>query len=92
MKIKFKPLYDRVLVRKAEPPKSAILIPDSAMRKPSQGEVVAVGDGYPFQDTIVPLKVKVKDQVLFAAGEGQEITIEGEKLLVFKEMQLIGIL
>ena len=81
--MKFRPLHDRVLVRRVdEDTKTAggIIIPDSAQEKPSQGEIVAVGNGLQGDDgTVTPLDVKPKDKVLFGKWSGSEVTIDGEE-------------
>jgi chaperonin GroES len=94
--MKFRPLHDRVLVRRVdEDSKTAggIIIPDSAQEKPSQGEVVAVGSGTRADDgTASPLDVKPKDKVLFGKWSGNEVTIDGEELLIMKESDILGII
>jgi chaperonin GroES len=94
--MKFRPLHDRVLVRRVdEDTKTAggIIIPDSAQEKPSQGEVVAVGSGTRADDgKVTPLDVKPKDKVLFGKWSGNEVTIDGEELLIMKESDILGII
>lgn len=94
--MKFRPLHDRVLVRRAEAEtKTAggIIIPGTAEEKPAQGEVIAVGTGYVNDNGDVrPLDVKVGDTVLFSKWGGEEITIDGEELLVMEESKIIGII
>lgn len=94
--MKFRPLHDRVLVRRVdEDTKTAggIIIPDSAQEKPSQGEVVAVGSGASADDgKVTPLDVKPKDKVLFGKWSGNEVTIDGEELLIMKESDILGII
>ena len=94
--MKFRPLHDRVLVRRVdEDTKTAggIIIPDSAQEKPSQGEVVAVGSGTRADDgKVTPLDVKPKDKVLFGKWSGSEVTIDGEELLIMKESDILGII
>lgn len=91
----FRPLHDRVLVRRIEADtKTAggIIIPDSAQEKPSQGEIVAVGTGAKAEDgTITPLDVKAGDRVLFGKWSGTEVKIDGEDLLIMKESDIMGI-
>lgn len=93
--MKFRPLHDRVLVRRVdEDSKTAggIIIPDSAQEKPSQGVVVAVGSGTRGDDgKLTPLDVKAKDAVLFGKWSGSEVTIDGEELLIMKESDILGI-
>jgi chaperonin GroES len=94
--MKFRPLHDRVVVRRIEAEeKSAggIIIPDTAKEKPQQGEVVAVGPGArDEQGQLVPLDVKVGDVVLFGKWSGSEVKIDGEELLIMKESDIVGIL
>jgi len=94
--MKFRPLHDRVLVRRAEAEtKTAggIIIPGTAEEKPAMGEVIAVGSGH-INDSgdVRPLDVKVGDSVLFSKWGGEEITVDGEELLVMEESKIIGIL
>lgn len=92
----FKPLHDRVVVRRVEEDQrtaGGIIIPDSAKEKPQQGEVVAVGPGARNeQGALVPLEVKVGDFVLFGKWSGTEVKINGEELLIMKESDILGIL
>ena len=94
--MKFRPLHDRVLVRRLdEDTKTAggIIIPDSAQEKPSQGVVVAVGNGVRGDDgQSVALEVKAKDKVLFGKWSGSEVSIDGEELLIMKESDILGII
>ncbi len=91
----FRPLHDRVVVRRIEADtKTAggIIIPDSAQEKPSEGEVVAVGEGARDDDgDRIPLDVKVGDRVLFGKWSGTEVKINGEDLLIMKESDIMGI-
>jgi len=91
----FRPLHDRVLVRRLdEDEKTAggIIIPDTAKEKPSQGEVIACGNGARGDDNdIIPLDVKVGDKVLFGKWSGTEVKLEGEDLLIMKESDILGI-
>lgn len=92
----FRPLHDRVLVRRIEADtKTAggIIIPDSAQEKPSEGEVVAVGDGARDDDgDRIALDVKAGDRVLFGKWGGTEVKIDGEDLLIMKESDIMGII
>jgi len=93
--MKFRPLHDRVLVRRAEAEtKTAggIIIPGTAEEKPSEGEIVATGSGYVNDDGKVRgLDVKEGDRVIFSKWAGTEVTIDGEELMVMKESDIIGI-
>ena len=90
----FRPLHDRVLVRRVEAEaKTAggIIIPDSAKEKPSEGTVLAIGQGrYGTDGKITPLVVKVGDRVLFEKYSGSEIKVDGEDLLVLRESDVLA--
>lgn len=92
---KFRPLHDRVLVRRVEEEaktKGGIIIPDTAKEKPMEGEIVAVGNGHVNDNGEVrPLDVKKGDKVIFSKWAGTEITIDGEELMVMKESDIIGV-
>ncbi len=94
--MKFKPLHDRVVVRRIEDDvKTAggIIIPDTAKEKPQQGEVIAVGPGARTEKgELVALDVKAGDRVLFGKWSGREVKIDGEELLIMKEADILGIL
>ncbi|MPT47321.1 MAG: co-chaperone GroES [Sphingobium sp.] len=91
----FRPLHDRVLVRRVEAEEKTaggIIIPDSAKEKPAEGEIVAVGTGAKNEDgKVTPLDVKVGDRVLFGKWSGTEIKVDGEDLLIMKESDILGI-
>jgi len=93
--MKFRPLQDRVLIRRIEEEeKSAggIIIPDTAKEKPMEGEVIAAGPGTRDDDgKLRPLDVKVGDRVLFGKWSGTEIKIDGEDLVVAKESDIMGV-
>ncbi len=93
--MKFKPLQDRVLVRRIEEEertKGGIIVPDTAREKPMEGEVIAAGPGGRGDDGKVhPLDVKVGDRVLFGKWSGTEIKIDGEDLVVMKESDIMGV-
>jgi chaperonin GroES len=92
----FRPLHDRVLVRRVEAEEKTaggIIIPDSAKEKPAEGEVVAVGAGAKAEDgKVTPLDVKAGDRVLFGKWSGTEVKIDGEDLLIMKESDILGII
>ncbi len=92
----FQPLHDRVLVRRtAEDTKTSggLILPESAQEKPSQGTVVSIGTGTTKDDgTITPLAVKANDTILFGKWSGNEITVDGEELLIMKESDILGII
>jgi chaperonin GroES len=93
--MKFRPLHDRVLVRRieaAEKTAGGIIIPDSAQEKPQEGEVVATGTGTRAEDgTITPLDVKTGDRILFGKWSGSEVKLDGEDLLIMKESDVLGV-
>src|SRR5215470_15783228 len=94
--MKFRPLQDRVVVRRVEEDtKTAggIIIPDTAKEKPQQGEIIAVGPGArDEQGKVVPLDVKAGDRVLFGKWSGTEVKIDGEDLLIMKESDILGVI
>ena len=91
----FRPLHDRVLVRRVEAEaKTAggIIIPDTAQEKPQQGEVVSVGSGARAENgTITPMDVKAGDKILFGKWSGTEVKVDGEDLIIMKETDILGI-
>lgn len=95
-KTKFRPLHDRVVVRRVESEektKGGIIIPDTAKEKPQEGEIIAVGTGIRDEaGKLVPLDVKSGDRVLFGKWSGTEIKLDGEDLLIMKESDVMGIL
>lgn len=94
--MKFRPLHDRVVVRRIEEATTTaggIIIPDTAQEKPSQGEVVSVGPGARGEDgKLVALDVKKGDTVLFGKWSGNEVTINGDEVLIMKESDIMGVL
>ena len=93
--MKFKPLHDKVLVKRTEEEeKSAggIVLPGSATEKPSQGEVVAVGPGKKTENgDISPVGVAVGDTVIFGQYGGNEIKIDGDEYLILSESDIFGV-
>jgi chaperonin GroES len=94
--MKFRPLHDRVLVRRVEQEEKTaggIIIPDTAKEKPQEGEIIAVGPGARGEDgTLHPLDVKAGDRVLFGKWSGTEVKVDGEELLIMKESDIMGII
>jgi chaperonin GroES len=92
----FTPLQDRVVVsRFSEETKTAggIILPDTAQEKPSEGTIVAVGNGTRGEDgSITPLDVKKGDHVLFGKFGGTEIKVDGEELMILRESDILGII
>jgi chaperonin GroES len=91
----FRPLHDRVLVRRIdaeEKTKGGIIIPDTAKEKPQEGEIVAAGPGARNeQGQLVPIDVKPGDRVLFGKWSGTEVKIDGHDYLIMKESDLLGV-
>ena len=90
------PLHDRVLVRRTEGEEKTaggLIIPDSAKEKPSEGEIIACGEGARKDSgELIPMAVKAGDRVLFGKWSGTEVTVDGEELLMMKESDIMGIL
>ena len=95
-KTTFKPLHDRVLVRRIEQEEKTaggIIIPDTAQEKPMEGEIVAIGSGVRAEDgTVTPLDVKPGDRILFGKWSGAEVKIDDEELLIMKESDILGVI
>ncbi len=94
--MRFRPLHDRVVVKRVEgeqKTKGGIIIPDTAQEKPMQGEVIAVGPGARNADgEIVALDVKAGDRILFGKWSGTEVKLDGDDLLIMKESDIMGVL
>jgi len=94
-KVKVSPLADRVVVKAlddGEQMRGGLYIPDTAKEKPQQGEIVAVGPGRFEKDKRVPMDVKVGDKVLYGKYSGNEVTIDGEQLLIIRESDVLAVL
>ena len=95
-KSKFRPLHDRVVVRRVESEektKGGIIIPDTAKEKPQEGEVVAVGPGARDDSGKVnALELKAGDRILFGKWSGTEVKIDGDDLIIMKESDVLGVL
>ena len=92
----FRPLHDRVLVRRVEAEEKTaggIIIPDTAKEKPQEGEVVAAGSGTKSEKdgSVTPLDVKAGDRILFGKWSGQEVKVDGQDLIIMKESDVLGI-
>ena len=94
--MKFRPLHDRVLVRRLtaeEKTAGGIIIPDTAKEKPMEGEVVAVGPGARDENgKVQALDVKAGDRILFGKWSGTEVKLDGEELIVMKESDIMGVI
>ena len=95
-KTQFRPLHDRVVVRRLESEektKGGIIIPDTAKEKPQQGEVIAAGPGGRDEaGKLIPLDVKAGDKVLFGKWSGTEVKLDGQELLIMKESDIMGVI
>jgi chaperonin GroES len=94
--MKFRPLHDRVVVRRIESEDrtaGGIIIPDTAKEKPQEGEVIAIGPGGRDENgKLIPIDVKVGDRILFGKWSGTEVKIDGEDLLIMKESDVMGVI
>ena len=94
--MKFKPLSDRVLVKRIEQPKAqkkgGIIIPDTAKEKPMEGKVIAVGPGRVEEGKRIALEVKAGNRVLFGKYTGTEIKIEDVEYVILREDEILGII
>jgi chaperonin GroES len=92
----FRPLGDRVLVRRVEEEaktKGGIIIPDTAKEKPQEGEVISVGPGARDEDgKRIAMDVKAGDRILFGKWSGTEVKVDGEDLIIMKESDILGLL
>jgi chaperonin GroES len=95
-KTKFRPLHDRVVVRRInaeEKTKGGIIIPDTAKEKPQEGEVIAIGPGGRDESgKLIPIGVRAGDRVLFGKWSGTEVKLDGEELLIMKESDIMGVI
>ena len=93
--MKFRPLHDRVLVKRIEEQETirgGIIIPDTAKEKPQEGEIVAAGTGKRLENgTVTPLEVKEGDRVLFGKYSGTEIKLDGTEYLILREDEILGV-
>ena len=94
--MQFTPLHDRVLIRRIEGEertKGGLIVPDTAKEKPSEGEVISVGEGARTEaGELIPMSVKVGDRILFGKWSGSEVRLEGEDLLIMKESDILGLI
>jgi chaperonin GroES len=94
--MKFRPLHDRVLVRRIsadDKTAGGIIIPDTAQEKPMEGEIVATGEGARDESgKRIPLDVKPGDRILFGKWSGTEVKLNGEELLIMKESDVMGVI
>lgn len=96
MSVGFRPLYDKILLKKIEQDEKTaggIIIPDTAKEKPVSGEVLAVGSGRVDDNgNVHPLAVKVGDKVLFTKWGGNEVKLHGAEYVILKESDILGII
>ena len=94
--MQFTSLHDRVLIRRIEgeeKTKGGLIVPDTAKEKPSEGEVMVVGEGARTEaGELIPMAIKVGDRILFGKWSGSEVRLEGEDLLIMKESDVLGII
>jgi chaperonin GroES len=94
--MKFRPLHDRVLVRRVESDERSaggIIIPDTAQEKPMEGEIIATGSGTRSENgSVTPLDVESGDRVLFGKWSGTEVKVDGEELLIMKESDIMCVM
>jgi len=91
--MKFRPLHDRVVVRRIEEDErtpGGIIIPDTAKEKPQQGEVIAVGPGRREKGEAVPMELKVGDRVVYGKYSGTQVELDGEEIILIKEADVIA--
>jgi chaperonin GroES len=95
-KSKFRPLHDRVVVRRLageEKTKGGIIIPDTAKEKPQEGKVIAAGNGKVGGDGMrIPMDVKVGDRILFGKYSGSDVKLDDEEYLILREEDVLAIL
>ena len=94
--MKLKPLHDRVVVKPAtadDKTASGIILPDAAKEKPTRGKIIAAGTGKTNKETgkVTPLSVKAGDEVYYGKWSGTEVDVDGEKLVIVKESDLLGV-
>lgn len=94
--MKFRPLGDKILVKRAEAATktdSGIFLPESSKEKPKQGKIIAVGDGHRSKDNgkLTPFSVKKGDSVIFSSYAGTEIKIDGDEHTILREDDILGI-
>lgn len=94
--MKIRPLHDRIIVKRLDEVRttaSGIIIPDTAVEKPDQGEIIAIGNGKVLEDgSVRKLDVKVGDKVLFGKYSGQAVKVDGDELLVMREEDIMGVI
>ena len=96
MKMKVKPLFDRVLVKRVEAEekvKGGIIIPDTAKEKPQEGQVIAAGPGrLSDEGKMLSMSVKVGDKILYGKYSGTEVSVDGSEFLIMRESDILAVL
>jgi len=96
MALKLKPLADRVIVKQTEAEEktaSGLYLPDAAKEKPTKGKVVAVGPGkLDDNGKRMEVAVKVGDSVYYGKYAGTDVEVDGEKLVILRESDILGVL
>ena len=94
--MKFRPLYDRVLVKRVEAEQktsSGLIIPDAAKEKPQEAEVIAVGQGKQLKDGETrPVVVNVGDRILFGKYTGDELKLDGVEHIILRESDILAVI
>ena len=94
--MKIRPLHDRMLVKRVaeqDTQRGGIIIPDTAKEKPQEGKVIAVGNGKVTDEgKKIALDAKAGDRILFGKYSGNEVKIEGEEYVIFREEDVLAIL
>src|SRR5262245_41550834 len=95
-KTKFRPLHDRVVVRRIdaeEKTKGGIIIPHTAKEQPQEGEIIAAATGGRDENgKLIPIDLKPGNRVLFGKWSGTEVKLDGEELLIMKESDIMGVI
>ena len=93
--MKFRPLYDRVLVKRVEAEErtsSGLILPDSAKEKPLEAEVIAVGNGKRLDDgSHRPVSVAAGDRVIFGKYTGDEVKLDGVEHIILSESDILAV-
>jgi len=94
--MKLRPLGDRLVVtvqEEKETTPTGLMLPETAKETPQRGEVIAVGNGrYTRNGKRIPMEVHVGDTVLYAKYGGSELKVEGEKLLILQESDVLAVI
>ena len=95
-KLKLKPLGGRVIVEPIEQEEmtaGGIILPETAKEKPQEGKILAAGPGERDEDgERIPMEVQIGDRVLYAKYSGTEVKMDGKKLLILRESDILAVL